>query len=244
MTRTRNQPLLAELHSHSTWSDGELPLTEVVNLYGRAGFDVLCITDHVIRSDDPWFPPERRQPTVAAKSFDLYLAEIEAEAERALDAYGLLVLPGLELTYNDRDPARAAHAVAIGLRRHVSVDDGIETAIVAASAAGAALVAAHPFDGEVSPTRERPTLRFARDPDLRGLVHRHELFNRSELFGWVASAGVPVVAAGDFHRPAHLAGWKTLLPCAKQEESVIAYLRSPRPVYLTSLEHSPVRIAA
>jgi predicted metal-dependent phosphoesterase TrpH len=242
--RTRHQPLLAELHAHSTWSDGELPLAEVVDLYGRRGFDVLCITDHVIRSDDPWFAAEERRPSVPTERFDRYLEEIEREGERALAAYGLLVLPGLELTYNDRDPGKAAHAVAIGLRSHVSVDDGIEAAIVAASAAGAALVAAHPFDGETARTRERLTLRFAHDSDLRGLVHRHELFNRSQLFGWVASAGLPVVAAGDFHRPAHLAGWKTLLPCAKQEESVVAYLRSPRPVYLTSLANSPVRIAA
>ena len=244
MTRTRNQALIAELHAHSTWSDGELPLAEVVDLYGRSGFDVLCITDHVVRSDDPWFAHEDRSPGVPADRFDLYLEDIELEAERALAAYGLLVLPGLELTYNDRDPAQAAHAVAIGLRGHVSVDDGIESAIVTASAAGAALVAAHPFDGAMAQTRERPTLRFACDPDLRDLVHRHELFNRSQLFGWVASAGLPVVAAGDFHHPAHLAGWKTLLPCAQDEESIVSYLRSPRPVYLASLAPSTARLAA
>jgi 3',5'-nucleoside bisphosphate phosphatase len=244
MTRTRSQALIAELHAHSTWSDGELSLAEVVDLYGRSGFDVLCITDHVIRSDDPWFEGAGRSPGVPADRFDGYLEEIEREAERALAAYGLLVVPGLELTYNDRDPTQAAHAVAIGLRRYVPVDDGIEGAIVAASAAGAALVAAHPFDGETAHTKERLTLRFARDPDLRALVHRHELFNRSELFGWVASAGVPVVACGDFHRPAHLAGWKTLLPCAKDEESVVSYLRSPLPVYLASLAPSTTRLAA
>jgi hypothetical protein len=42
-----------------------------------------------------------------------------------------------------------------------------------------------------------------------------------------------VMANGDFHRPEHLAGWKTLLPCEKDAEAVVAYLRSARPVYLT-----------
>ena len=41
----------------------------------------------------------------------------------------MLVVPGLELTYNDTDPAQAAHAVALGLRSFVSVDDGIEEAV-------------------------------------------------------------------------------------------------------------------
>jgi len=46
-------PLLSELHAHTTWSDGELSLGAVVDLYGTAGFDVLCVTDHVLRGDDP-----------------------------------------------------------------------------------------------------------------------------------------------------------------------------------------------
>ncbi len=45
--RPTTQALLCELHAHSTWSDGELSLTELVDLYGRSGFDVLCVTDHV-----------------------------------------------------------------------------------------------------------------------------------------------------------------------------------------------------
>ena len=122
---------------------------------------------------------------------------------------------------------------------HVPVDEGIDAAIVAAMAPGAALVAAHPFDSDMSQRRERLTLRFALDPELRRLVHRHELFNRSQLFAWVAGAGLPVVAGGDVHRAAHLGGWKTLLPCARDEQAVVDYLRTSRPVYLTTLERVP-----
>src|SRR5262249_53518043 len=43
-------PLLCELHAHSTWSDGELDLRALVDLYGQSGFDVLCVTDHVLRT--------------------------------------------------------------------------------------------------------------------------------------------------------------------------------------------------
>ena len=162
--------------------------------------------------------------------------EIEREAARARERYDLLVLPGLELTYNDLDPDAAAHAVAVGLRSFVSVDDSIDGAMQAAAEAGAAIIAAHPYDDEPSTIPSRQTRRFAVDPALRALAHRFELFNRTTLFGWVARAGLPVVACGDFHRLEHLDGWKTLLPCAKTEEAVVAYLRSPRPVYLARLE--------
>jgi predicted metal-dependent phosphoesterase TrpH len=45
MLRTRTGALLAELHAHTTWSDGSLPLPGLVDLYGSRGFDVLCVTD-------------------------------------------------------------------------------------------------------------------------------------------------------------------------------------------------------
>ena len=53
------EPLLCELHAHTMWSDGALSLRELVDLYGRSGFDVLCVTDHVTRTDDPWLGARR-----------------------------------------------------------------------------------------------------------------------------------------------------------------------------------------
>lgn len=92
--------------------------------------------------------------------------------------------------------------------------------------------------------RGRLTKRFSRDAGLRELAHRFELFNRTQLFGWVADAGLPAVACGDFHEPAHLCGWKTLLPSRHDESSVVEYLRSMRPVYLTRLDDELSRAAA
>jgi hypothetical protein len=299
--RTRPHPLLAELHAHTTWSDGTLSVRELVDLTGRRGFDVLCVTDHVVRGDDPWLDATgRAEQGVGADEHDAYLAEIAREAARARSRYDLLVIPGLELTYNDGDPAVAAHAVALGLHEFVSVDDGLDGAIETATQAGAAIVAAHPYSlgaavgirgsgspqrantpegvrsrgredtepandtpgsaavgirGSGSPQRggrddtepaddtpasgspdapspSRLTQRWAADAGLRALAHRFELFNRTQLYGWVADVGLPAVAAGDVHLPEHVEGWKTLLPCRKSEASVLAYLRSPRPVYL------------
>jgi hypothetical protein len=75
-------------------------------------------------------------------------------------------------------------------------------------------------------------------------VHRFELFNRTQVFGWVAEAALPAVATGDFHRPEHLTGWKTLVPGPRDEAAVVEYLRSRRPVYLTRLESDETLLAA
>ena len=215
--RRKVEPLLCELHAHTRWSDGAFLVPELVDLYGRNGFDVLCITDHVNRTDDPWLPADAPMRGVHAANHADYLAEIEAQAERARREYDLLLLPGIELTYNDLDPFLAAHAVAIGCRAFVSVDGGLDAALARARGEGAALVAAHPYGRRRAAIPSRTTQRFFREwRALRELVDRWELFNRYELFGWVAERGLAAVASGDFHRAEHLYGWKTLLPCAKR----------------------------
>jgi predicted metal-dependent phosphoesterase TrpH len=231
------EPLLCELHAHTMWSDGALNLPDLVDLYGRSGFDVLCVTDHVNRTDDPWWAPDVPARGVHAGNHAAYFAELDAQAARAAREYGLLLLPGLELTYNDLDPFLAAHALAIGCRAFIPVDDGIEAALGRARSEGAALVAAHPFRARRGVHSSRATMRFDREWRTLGqLVDRWELFNRYDLFASVARRGLAAVANGDFHRPEHLPGWKTLLPCAKDERAVIDYLRSPRPAFLTRVD--------
>jgi predicted metal-dependent phosphoesterase TrpH len=230
----KSSPLLCELHAHTTWSDGALTPRELCDLYGRRGFDVLAITDHTTR--------EARQ--VHAGNYADYLADVEAEAERAHALYGLLVIPGLELTYDVHDPHDSAHAVAVGLREHVDLSAGLALALASARALGAALIAAHPYSPDQLAVATRGTAAWGARPELRNLVDRFELFNRETLFGWVAAAGVPAVACGDFHRLEHLTGWKTLLPCPKSENAVLSYLRSARPAYLVRLDASAERLAA
>ncbi len=219
--------LLCELHAHTTWSDGHLTLAEVVDLYGRSGFDVLCITDHTVRLDDPM--PAAVDPW----TWPAYATCVRAEAERAAAEYGLLVVLGLELTDNDEDPDRSAHALAVGLESFASIEHGLVPALETARDQGAALVAAHPYSGSDA-TPLRPTRRIWRErKSLSGLLHRYELFNRREAFGWVAEEGLPPIASGDFHRAENLSSWKTLLPCEKEEEAVVDCLRSRARVYLT-----------
>jgi hypothetical protein len=73
------RPLLCELHAHTTWSDGALSVPDLVDLYGSADFDVLAITDHLLRS-----PHDR--PCVHAANYGSYLDEVETEASAPVPA--------------------------------------------------------------------------------------------------------------------------------------------------------------
>lgn len=231
-------PLLCELHAHSTWSDGDLSVAALVDLYGRAGFDALAITDHVLRATDPW--RTANDQAVTRQRHAAYLADIDVEAERAAAEYDLLVVPGLELTYDALDARRAAHAVAVGLREYVGLDDGLDSALAQARAAGAALIGAHPYSLADAVGAARTTARFAEEPEwAAGVVDRFELWNRHDCFGWVAQARLPYVANGDFHRSEHLETWKTLVPTEKREDALVHYLRTAAPVALTRFRLEP-----
>jgi hypothetical protein len=235
MGRT-NGPLLCELHAHTTWSDGALSVPDLVDLYGRTGFDVLAITDHVLR--------EPGAGSVHAGNFDVYLAEIEGDAERAWWSYGMLVLPGLELTDENPRPELAAHVLAVGMRRFVGLQDGLDAALDLARDEGAVLIGAHPYPLQAASASTRGTGRLAADPEWsRAAVHRFELVNRHDFFHWVARGLLPAVATGDFHEPAHLWTWKTVVCTERRPEAVLELLRSPLPVELTRVD-APGRRAA
>jgi predicted metal-dependent phosphoesterase TrpH len=233
MTHLAHAPLLCELHAHTTWSDGSQTIGQLVDSYGQAGFDVLCVTDHVVRAETLDDGPVGTSGHVHARNHAAYVMAVEIEAARARVQYDMLVLPGLELTYDDADPLRAAHAVAIGLESFVAVDDGIERALEEARCRGAALIAAHPYAQEAPRAASRSTARFAAEwRAFAPLVDRWELINRRDVFEWVAEARVPAVATGDAHEPEHLLTWKTMIFCRKERASVVGHLRSPRPTYL------------
>jgi hypothetical protein len=87
-------PLLCELHAHTRWSDGELTVAELVDLHGRSGFDVLCVTDHVVRSDDPWrFEEGLRFSAIEERPSRSTSPRSSARRARAWRTYGLLVVP-------------------------------------------------------------------------------------------------------------------------------------------------------
>lgn len=231
--------LLADFHVHSTWSDGALSISEVVDLFGRTGHDVIALSDHVVNSDSFLGKAAHRlKLSVTKENFDAYRAEIEREARRAWDTWGMLVLAGCELTRNAATGARSAHALAIGLDRFVSADGPMEEVLTRARDAGAVTIACHP--NEQSDWFGNTFYLWKRRREIGPLVDRWELACRWDLFPPVARARLPYVANSDFHRPEHLWAWKTLLTCEKSPAAVLAALRSPAELGVTRLP-APLR---
>lgn len=234
--------LLADLHIHTTWSDGKLSVADVVDLFGRSGHDVIAITDHVVNADNLIGKVTHRFGlTVTEDNFTAYRDEIEREGRRAWDEYRMIVLAGCELTQNHYRRASSAHALAIGLDTYVSADGSVEDMLVRARHAGALVVACHP--NEMSDWYANTFYLWRCKNELGDLVDLWEIACRWDLFPPVGRARLPYVGNSDFHTPAHLYAWKTLLPCEKTLTDVWRALRRGTGLAVTRMEPQEMKRA-
>jgi hypothetical protein len=226
--------LLADLHIHTTWSDGKLSIGEVVDLFGRTGHDVIAITDHIVNSDNMIGKVTHRFGlTVTAENFAQYRDEIERESRRAWDHYGMLVIAGAELTQNRLRHKNSAHALALGIDEFISADGTVEEMLVNARRNASVVVACHPH--EQSEFFANTFYLWNNRENVRDLVHLWELATRWDLFPPVARARLPFVANSDFHDRPHLDAWKTLMPCGKNMREIISALQHGAGLAVTRL---------
>jgi len=79
--------LRCALHAHTTNSDGELPPASLVRHYERAGYDVLAITDHWVRTAEPStdrllvIPSAELNATAPTREDDAHLLAFGVEAD-------------------------------------------------------------------------------------------------------------------------------------------------------------------
>jgi len=92
--------LLCDFHIHTTFSDGEMKLKEVIDLYGVHGFDVIAITDHIFDTQSR-HSLEMIRKGASIDNFDRYLWDIKKVSSYAREKYGLLIIPGIEVTNNN-----------------------------------------------------------------------------------------------------------------------------------------------
>src|SRR5688572_11606179 len=121
--------LLCDFHVHTQWSDGCLTVAEVVDLYGRTGkFDVIAITDHILMKKDLLARAGRiatlgrRAYGVRQDHFEAYLEDIRMQGARALEQYGMLVVPGAEVTQNRLHGRKNSHIIALDIKEYISAD--------------------------------------------------------------------------------------------------------------------------
>ena len=232
--------LLCDFHVHTQWSDGRLTMGEVVDLYGSTGrFDVIAITDHILMKRDMLARAGRlatlgrRTFGVREKDFDDYLADIARHAVRARDRYGMLVIPGAEVTQNRLRGRKNSHIIALDIREYISADQPADDILREIRRQGALSVACHPHHRTTRRIEISTCFLWDHREELSGLVDVWEAANRDDLFSVTSLKHFPYVASSDFHKPKHLYSWKTLLKCEKSVPAVKHALRSNVDVALT-----------
>jgi predicted metal-dependent phosphoesterase TrpH len=205
----------------------------VVDLYGRTGrFDVIAITDHILTSRDLLARAGRlaslgfKQFSVTRERFPAYMADIEAEAERARRLYNLVVLPGAEITQNHIRSKENSHIVALNLREWISADLPAQEILQEIRRQGALSIACHPHHRTTRRIEVGTCYMWDHRKRLADLVDVWEAANRDDLFSVTSLKHYPYVANSDFHKAKHLYSWKTLLRCEKNWDAIATALRA------------------
>ncbi|MES1254909.1 MAG: PHP domain-containing protein [Acidobacteriota bacterium] len=232
--------LLCDFHVHTQWSDGQLSVREVVDLYGRTGrFDVIAITDHILMKRDllgragRLLSLGRKEFSVTKERFDAYLEDLAREAERAKRLYGLLVIPGAEVTQNHIRSKKNSHIVALNIREHISADQPAEDILREIRRQGALSIACHPHHRTTTRFEIGTCYLWDHRKRLVDLVDVWEAANRDDLFSVTSLKHYPYIANSDFHKPKHLYSWKTLLKCEKNWDAIARTLRANVDIALT-----------
>jgi 3',5'-nucleoside bisphosphate phosphatase len=210
--------LLCDFHVHTRWSDGQLTVEEVVDLYGRTGkFDVIAITDHILMKRDI-FARAGRLATLGRRSFGVrerdfagYLEDIRQQAKRAMKTYGMLVIPGAEVTQNRIRGKKNSHIIALDIREYISADQSADAVLREIRRQGALSIACHPHHRTTRRIEVSTCYLWDHREELSGLVDVWEAANRDDLFSVTSLKHYPYVANSDFHKPKHLYSWKTLI---------------------------------
>jgi predicted metal-dependent phosphoesterase TrpH len=227
--------LLCDFHIHTKYSDGSVELRRTIDLFGQTGFDVIAITDHVVNGDNTLGKLVNRfRFSVTADNFEEYVAHIREEAERAWNKYGMLVVPGVEISKNYLSSEKSAHILILDIKDFISACWGYEKIFLAAKEQDALIVACHPHHTASKELTSRDTLFLWNNREKYAkYIDAWEIANRDDVFNVVSLKKYPYLANSDFHKVRHIYSWKTLLNCEKNVEAVKQCIRHNKGVAIT-----------
>jgi hypothetical protein len=225
--------LLCDFHIHTTFSDGSVKLRRTIDLFGQAGFDVIAITDHVVNGDNSYGKLARKfKFSLREDTFGDYMVHVREEAERAWKRYGMLVIPGVEITKNALTSGKSAHFLLIGIEEFIPANWSYEKIFLEAKKQDALIIACHPHHTSEMTFIDTLFLWNNRDKYSR-YIDAWEIANRDDVFNVISLKKYPYIAGSDFHRVRHLYSWKSLLNCKKDIESIKQCIRSNWGVAIT-----------
>lgn len=230
---TESRMLLCDFHMHTNYSDGKLTVPELVDFYGRRGFDCICITDHV---GDPRLLIGKLGKllnlTLGPEQMDEYFDVIERERRRAWRKYSMLVMTGIEFNKEGFTEKSSAHLLGVDLKAPINPGLDLPPTIAEIHAQGALAVASHPHI--MKSEWGKNTLYLWENQEIFApLIDAWEIANRNNIFTPVGLKRLAFLANSDFHKPKHIYSWKTLLNCAKEPEAIKECIRKNEQLSIT-----------
>lgn len=225
--------LLCDFHIHTNYSDGKLSVAEVVDFYGRLGFDCICVTDHLA---DPRRLIGRlarlSNMTVNENQLEEYFEVLERERRRAWRKYNMIVMTGIEFNKDGYTRKSSAHLLGIGLKAPIPSALDLPETIAHIHAQGGLAVASHPHIMKSEWGKDTLYL-WENHEKFAPLIDAWEIANRNNIFDCVGMKRLPFLANSDFHKPKHIYSWKTLLYCEKNEDAIKECVRRNEHVSIT-----------
>jgi len=214
--------LLSDLHLHTTFSDGDVPVEDVIKIYGEAGFDVIAITDHLFDTQSPR-SLEIHEEGKSVKNIDNYFRKVDEISLWAREAYGLLVIPGLEICNLLED----YHILGIDLKEAINPNQNAERIIEEIHRQGGLAIASHPplklsyfLNGDKESIFRHPLHLWKHRERYADKIDAWEIANQEDLFGSVGLERFPYVANSDFHKRHHITSWKSMIYAEKEKEAI------------------------
>jgi len=198
----------ANLHTHSTTSDGKFTPDEVMAMYSREGYDIMCMTDHLKTNR---------------------LAEI--------DPHGMLLMSGIEM-HPAGGRIHRSHLLCVNVPEDFDSSVGayrkdgenrMQEVVDAVNAAGGLCYFAHPYWCGFR-SEEIAALHGLAGIEVYNTSTRYigRAYNM-QIWDELCDMGLrfPALAVDDVHRPRDLFGGWSVVCCAERtREAVVAALRA------------------
>jgi predicted metal-dependent phosphoesterase TrpH len=215
-----------DLHLHTNFSDGSLPLPKLVDLYGSAGIDAIAVTDHLCTRTHLLGKSARfLKITLTEENWDDYIKAIEKERNRAWREYKMHVFTGVEYTHNTFNHKRNAHILAVDIQDFVSPALKEEDWITEVKKLGALTIAAHPLKLRDASSQTYYLLENAEK--FAPLIDLWEAGNAKTLWRKMLKTPFSLIASSDLHSPSRWPCWRTQIDCEKDPSAIKEYLKRP-----------------
>lgn len=210
---------LGDFHLHSTFSDGELSIPQLVDLMGQNNVGAIAITDHLCEEKTFLGKAARwLDKTLTRKTFPAYMELLQSERERAWRQYRMLVIPGVEITKNSFSHNDSAHVLALDIHKFINPDKPLREILADIKAQGGLAIAAHPvFTGK---SEHQTRLLWNQRDELDSHIDLWEVSSGPRLFPEVQKSKLRKIANSDLHRAEQIRSWKTLFTCEKHPDAI------------------------